>query len=224
MRNNSSKQILLSVIGITVLVVAILGVSFAFFNFSKFANDNRVSNGNVVTTFFNSSNEVFIGNNGNLNGDIYQNDLDFNIDNLSNYSKFDIKAKVDSNKINFKVYAIPSYDTANTNRFSDEEVYLYLGRIDNQSSDVVEFNGNADYYLNSHNMNNYNTEIEVDGFKTSAILLGSGTFKQSGTITLAANTWIQTDKAITNEYGATTILDPTVKNMYYMMKYIVVID
>ncbi len=48
---NSSKQVLLSVIGIAILVVAVVGVSFAFFNYSK---EGQYSN--VVTTgsvFFN---------------------------------------------------------------------------------------------------------------------------------------------------------------------------
>ena len=35
MNNNSSKQVLLSVIGVAILVVAVVGVSFAFFNYSR---------------------------------------------------------------------------------------------------------------------------------------------------------------------------------------------
>ena len=35
MNNNSNKQFLLSVIGIAILVVAVVGVSFAFFNYSR---------------------------------------------------------------------------------------------------------------------------------------------------------------------------------------------
>ncbi len=48
---NSSKQVLLSIIGIAILVVAVVGVSFAFFNYSKVGEEN-----NTVTTgtiFFN---------------------------------------------------------------------------------------------------------------------------------------------------------------------------
>ncbi len=50
---NSSKQVLLSVLGIAILVVAVVGVSFAFFTYSKTGEKN-----NVITTgtiFFNFS-------------------------------------------------------------------------------------------------------------------------------------------------------------------------
>ena len=45
MNGNSSKQILLSIIGIAVLVVAVVGVSFAFFTYSRTGTSN-----NVITT------------------------------------------------------------------------------------------------------------------------------------------------------------------------------
>ena len=51
MNGNSSKQVLLSVLGIAVLVVAVVGVSFAFFTYSKAGTEN-----NTLTTgsiFFN---------------------------------------------------------------------------------------------------------------------------------------------------------------------------
>ena len=51
MNGNSSKQVLLSVLGIAVLVVAVVGVSFAFFTYSKAGTQN-----NTLTTgsiFFN---------------------------------------------------------------------------------------------------------------------------------------------------------------------------
>ena len=51
MNGNSSKQVLLSVLGIAVLVVAVVGVSFAFFTYSKEGEKN-----NTITTgsiFFN---------------------------------------------------------------------------------------------------------------------------------------------------------------------------
>ena len=43
--NNNSKQILLSIIGIAILVVAVVGVSFAFFTYSRKGKTN-----NIITT------------------------------------------------------------------------------------------------------------------------------------------------------------------------------
>ena len=45
MNENSSKQVLLSILGIAVLAVAVVGVSFAFFSYSKTGTTN-----NVITT------------------------------------------------------------------------------------------------------------------------------------------------------------------------------
>jgi len=49
MNNNSSKQVLLSVIGVAILVVAVVGVSFAFFNYSRTGTE---VNGLTVGTIF----------------------------------------------------------------------------------------------------------------------------------------------------------------------------
>ena len=47
---NSSKQVLLSVIGIAILVVAVVGVSFAFFNYTRTGGANTVSTGQIAFT------------------------------------------------------------------------------------------------------------------------------------------------------------------------------
>lgn len=47
-QSNSSKQILLSVIGVAILVVAVVGVSFAFFNYTRTGAENTVKTGTIV--------------------------------------------------------------------------------------------------------------------------------------------------------------------------------
>ena len=52
MNGNSSKQVLLSVLGIAVLVVAVVGVSFAFFTYSKNGtNNNTLTTGSIFFNF-----------------------------------------------------------------------------------------------------------------------------------------------------------------------------
>ena len=53
--SNSSKQILLSVIGVAILVVAVVGVSFAFFNYTRTGAENTVRTGTIS---FNTTNSV----------------------------------------------------------------------------------------------------------------------------------------------------------------------
>lgn len=51
--SNSSKQILLSVIGVAILVIAVVGVSFAFFNYNRVGNKNTLKTGTIT---FNTTN------------------------------------------------------------------------------------------------------------------------------------------------------------------------
>ena len=53
--SNSSKQILLSVIGVAILVVAVVGVSFAFFNYTRTGAANTIKTGTIS---FNTTNSV----------------------------------------------------------------------------------------------------------------------------------------------------------------------
>ena len=58
--SNSSKQILLSVIGVAILVVAVVGVSFAFFNYTRTGAANTIKTGTIS---FNTSNSTITINN-----------------------------------------------------------------------------------------------------------------------------------------------------------------
>ena len=53
--SKQSKQVLLSVIGVAILVVAVVGVSFAFFNYTRTGAENTVKTGHIE---FNSTNTV----------------------------------------------------------------------------------------------------------------------------------------------------------------------
>ena len=49
-QTNSSKQVLLSVVGVAILVVAVVGVSFAFFNYTRTGAANTVTTGHIYFT------------------------------------------------------------------------------------------------------------------------------------------------------------------------------
>ncbi len=65
MNNNSSKQILLSVLGVAILVVAVVGVSFAAFTWSagdQSTKSNTVSTGTITMTYQEDTNAISIQN------------------------------------------------------------------------------------------------------------------------------------------------------------------
>lgn len=60
--NNSSKQILLSVIGVAILVIAVVGVSFAFFTYTRTGARNNVINTGSISFAFNDSEYIWLEN------------------------------------------------------------------------------------------------------------------------------------------------------------------
>lgn len=62
-RDNSSKQILLSVLGVAILVVAVVGVSFAAFTFTGTGTkENTISTGTISMTYSEDTNGIYITN------------------------------------------------------------------------------------------------------------------------------------------------------------------
>ena len=61
--NNSSKQILLSVLGVAILVVAVVGISFAAFTYSRAgANPNTITTGTITMNYSEDTNGIKLEN------------------------------------------------------------------------------------------------------------------------------------------------------------------
>lgn len=61
-QSNQSKKVLLSVIGVAILVVAVVGVSFAFFNYTRTGAANTVSTGKINFQSTQTANPVQVSN------------------------------------------------------------------------------------------------------------------------------------------------------------------
>jgi len=62
MNGNSSKQVLLSVLGIAILVVAVVGVSFAFFSYTKTGNSNNTIRTGQIYTYLTEGDNIQLVN------------------------------------------------------------------------------------------------------------------------------------------------------------------
>ncbi len=61
--NKTSKQVLLSVLGVAILIVAVVGISFAAFTYSSSGTkENTISTGTVTMTYTESTNGISIEN------------------------------------------------------------------------------------------------------------------------------------------------------------------
>ena len=59
---NNSKQAVLSIVGIAILVIAVVGVSFAFFSYSKTGTANNVITTGSITFAYNETNNISLTN------------------------------------------------------------------------------------------------------------------------------------------------------------------
>ena len=63
MKENSSKQVLLSVLGVAILVVAVVGVSFAAFSYSKTGEKvNTITTGTITMEYTEDTNGINLTN------------------------------------------------------------------------------------------------------------------------------------------------------------------
>lgn len=61
--NNNSKQVLLSVLGVAILVVAVVGVSFAAFSYSRTGEEvNTITTGTITMNYADDSNGIKLTN------------------------------------------------------------------------------------------------------------------------------------------------------------------
>lgn len=164
MNENSSKQVLLSVLGIAVLVVAVVGVSFAFFTYSKTGEkNNTLTTGNI---FFNFTE----GNAIKLTNEFPRTDTSGEAltEAQNGALTFHVVGYDSSEKgIEYTVYALEGDAEADKTRFKDSEIKLNL----KAPATVVE------------NKFATSTVVGTDGSLANGVVLAKGkiTAKSSGT-------------------------------------------
>lgn len=203
MNENSSKQVLLSVIGIAVLVVAVVGVSFAFFTYSKTGTAN-----NTLTTgsiFFNFTE----GNTINLTNQFPMADSEGeSLTVASNKAlSFSVSGYDTSGKgIDYTVYALPGAPVDTRNRFKDDEIKLNL-----------QTSANGTGYSNDFSTSKLVGNLTSAGLKlaTGRISATKEASKQTDTYTLRM--WI--DGAVTiGDAESDNYTSAEFANLYYSLK------
>lgn len=120
---NNSKQAVLSIVGIAVLVIAVVGVSFAFFTYSKTGTTNNViTAGNIVFKFTEAENGLSLTNQFPQSAAEGKSNPTFT---------FAVSGTLPTTMqpISYRVYAIKGdlpADHTEANRLKDSEVSLYL--------------------------------------------------------------------------------------------------
>lgn len=154
---NNSKQTILSIVGIAILVIAVVGVSFAFFTYSRTGTTNNViTTGTIAfeyeettTSALNLTNQFPQTNEEGANNAAFQ---------------FDVKGTVpaSANAINYKVYVVPGAEETGKTRFADNQISI---KVTATNGGVVE------------------TAYQTAGALSSAISTGKGIQIGHGTVT-----------------------------------------
>ena len=176
--NNSSKQILLSVLGVAILVVAVVGVSFAAFTFTKTGKvENTITTGTITMSYTEPSNGINLTNalpvtdavGKALNGE-------------NNVFDFTVGASVSgSTTINYVITAVKGEDST----IADTGVKVYL--TDQKDTQILAPTKVS--ALSTTQANN------AAGAPTGQFILKTGTYSASATDTYRLRMWVADDYA-----------------------------
>lgn len=117
---NNSKQAILSIVGIAVLVIAVVGVSFAFFTYSKQGTTNNViTTGSIAFEFTETANGLTLTN-----------QFPQTVEEGKTNDTFDFKVTgnipATMSSIAYTVYAVPGDAVADKTRMKNSEIDFYL--------------------------------------------------------------------------------------------------
>ena len=121
---NSSKMILLSIIGIAVLVIAVVGVSFAFFSYSRTGTSNNViETGQIFMNFTEGGSTISLSNQFPMKNS----EATAGLSASGSYMSFSVIGySSGSSNIPYKVYAIRGADESGKTRFPDSQISVFI--------------------------------------------------------------------------------------------------
>ena len=173
MNNNSSKQILLSVLGVAILVVAVVGVSFAAFTFTKTDTaENTITTGAITLTYQE-------GNAIELTDAMPITDAQGKgLSETKQYLDFQLDAKVaGTTTINYDI--------------TDDDVKLYLESLTGANSPEASAPGTE--VMEPTKYNEAGSGDATTGRPSGEMLLTHGTISKTGTTWYRLRMWVADD-------------------------------
>ena len=163
-RKNSSKQVLLSVLAVAILVVAVVGVSFAFFTYSKQGETvNTITTGTLVFSYNEPTNGIL------LEDAVPMSDSDAKTTLVSGRNVFDftVTSTINGNAtINYEITAKESTDQSDNGTLESKYVKVSLDKVAGGSETPVKA---ATYY----------DDLTAGTIATGDKLLGTGSATNS---------------------------------------------
>ena len=128
--NNNSKQVLLSVLGVAILVVAVVGVSFAAFSYSKTGEQvNTITTGTITMNYVDVTNGINL-----VDALPITDESGKKLSNENEYFDFTVSATINGTAtINYAVTAIKEADST----IPDTGVKVYLTDMDGDADTQI---------------------------------------------------------------------------------------
>lgn len=188
MKDNMSKQIILSVLGVAILIVAVVGVSYAVFNLTLTGEKtNTITTGTITMDYTEDSNGISITN--------AMPTADSTGKTLSDYFDFTVKASVVGvTTVNYEVVA--SKVATENPTLADTDVKLYLEKENAGVYSATPITSTPQTFTPT-------SAISSVGAPAGTMLLYSGSFSNSiaGTTNFAEKfrlrMWLKSDAEIT---------------------------
>lgn len=191
-KDNSSKQVLLSVLGVAILVVAVVGVSFAAFTFvGTGTKENTVSTGAITMTYSENSDGITLTDAMPMTDEAGKALVDTKNESgeytTKNTFRFSVGATVTgTTSIAYEIAAIKKEIAENA--LENNDVKLYLASVAGETETAVK---EPAHYTP------IDTATEV-GTPEGAMILASGTITSTQTTNYVLKMWLDKDYQIVN--------------------------
>ncbi len=182
--NNNSKQVLLSVLGVAILVVAVVGVSFAAFSYSKTGEQvNTITTGTITMSYSETTNGI------NLTNALPMSDsVGMKLNEENQFFDFTVNATITGDiTINYAITATKELDSD----IPDDGVKVYLTDMDGDADSQIL----APTKVSELDV----TSSDVSGAPNDQYLLKSDTFAASGSHDYRLRMWVADDYTVTGE-------------------------
>ena len=202
MKDNNSKQVLLSVLGVAILVVAVVGVSFAAFTFSQTGEKtNTITTGTISMTYSEPDNGI------NLVNALPITDVQGKaLSGTNNVFDFTVSSTINGNNPVTVSYAITAVSSNST--VDSSAIKIYLTNMDNNADSEI---------LAPTKISSLTTTTGNEAYNAPSgeFILSSGTMNSSSSHKYRLRMWVADDYTNTtggsytlkvNVYGAAAAL------------------
>ena len=173
---DNSKQVLLSVLGVAILVVAVVGVSFAAFSFSKTGQvTNTITTGTISMSYNEPQNGITLTNALPMNDETGK-----ALEGENNTFDFTVTAAISGSGDTTINYAITAVTTPGTS-LTDDYVKVYLTDMNSSDSQIL-----APTVVSSLGK----TSSDESGAPDGQYILESGTFDATTTNSYRLRMWV----------------------------------